>query len=85
MGLSLMYAVTIVPAILGFWFLSRVFTNVSNGQIFTEKNAVYLLYYGVIQFITALFVPFIKLFICFLINSISSDQIFYFNGIKYFK
>lgn len=74
-GLSLMYAVTIVPAILGFWFLSRVFTNVSNGQIFTEKNAVYLLYYGVIQFITALLVPFIKLFICFLINSISSDQI----------
>ena len=74
-GLSLMYAVTIVPAIFGFWFLSRVFTNVSNGQIFTEKNAVYLFYYGVIQFITALLVPFIKLFICFLINSISSDQI----------
>ena len=38
-GLSAMYAVNVIPLILGFWFLSRMFNNVSKGQIFVEQNA----------------------------------------------
>ena len=49
-GLSLMYAVNSVPMIIAFWFLSRVFSNIRKGQIFTEQNASYLLYYGLLQF-----------------------------------
>lgn len=67
-GLSLMYAVNIAPMILAFWFLSRVFSNIRKGQIFTEQNAAYLLYYGLIQFFVAVFVPFVKLLICWLTN-----------------
>lgn len=67
-GLSLMYAVHIVPMIFAYWFLSRVFSNISKGRIFTDQNSSCLLYYGVIQFSVAVFVPFIKLLICWLIN-----------------
>ncbi len=41
-GLVLIYAVSVVPWILAFWLLGRVFTNVSDGLIFTEQNASYL-------------------------------------------
>ena len=34
LGLSFMYAVHVVPLILAFWFLSRVFSNISKGEIF---------------------------------------------------
>ncbi len=37
-GLSLMYAVTTVPIMLAYWFLSRLFANIHRGQIFTEQN-----------------------------------------------
>lgn len=74
-GLSLMYAVNTIPLIFAFWFLSRVFGNISDGQIFTQENASYLLYYGVIQFSVALFVPFIKLLICYLTNLIADGRI----------
>lgn len=73
-GLSLMYAVHIVPMIFAYWFLSRVFSNINKGQIFTEQNSSYLLYYGVLQFSVAVFVPFIKLLICWLINLASNGR-----------
>lgn len=73
-GLSLMYAVNIVPLIFAFWLLSRVFDNVSKGQIFVAQNANYLLCYGLIQFSVGLFVPFVKLFICYLTNLLSNGH-----------
>lgn len=73
-GLSLMYAASTVPMILAFWFLSRVFSNIRKGQIFTEQNASCLLYYGLLQFSAAVFVPFIKLLICWLINCVSNSR-----------
>ncbi|WP_310604152.1 DUF2975 domain-containing protein [Anaerosporobacter sp.] len=74
-GLSTMYAVNMIPLILCFWFLSRVFNNISNGQIFTEQNASYLLYYGLLQMAVAVFVPFIKVFICYLTNQFTNSTI----------
>lgn len=74
-ALSLMYAVNIVPLIIAYWFLSKVFANISKGKIFVNKNAAYLLYYGIIRFVVALFVPLIKLLICELISLISADSI----------
>lgn len=73
-GLSLMYAVHIVPMIFAYWFLSRVFSNINKGEIFTEQNSSYLLYYGILQFSVAVFVPFIKLLICWLTNLISNGR-----------
>lgn len=75
MGLSLMYAVHVIPMILAFWFLSRVFSNVEKEKIFTEQNSSYLFYYGLLQFFAAVFVPFIKLLICWIINVVSDSQI----------
>ena len=71
LGLSLMYAVNTIPIVLAFWFLSRVFSNVQNGRIFIEQNASFLLYYGLIQFFAAVFVPFIKLAVCGIVSRIS--------------
>ena len=73
-GLSLMYTVNSVPLILAFWFLSRVFSNIQKGQIFTEQNASYLLYYGLLQFSVAVFVPYIKLLVCGLTNLVSEGR-----------
>ena len=74
-GLSLMYAVNTIPMICAFWFLSCVFSNIRRGEIFTEQNATYLLYYGLLQFSVAMFVPFIKLMICGLTNLVSDGRI----------
>lgn len=73
-GLSLMYAVNTVPMVFAFWFLSRVFSNIQKGQIFTAQNAAYLLYYGILQFSVAIFVPFIKLLICWFTNLVSDSR-----------
>jgi len=73
-GLSVMYAFQMIPLILAYWLLSRVFSNVSKGQIFTEQNARHLLSYGLLQCFVALFVPFIKLFVCWITNLISSSR-----------
>ena len=73
-GLSFMYAINMVPMIFAYWFLSRVFSNINKGHIFTEKNSSYLLYYGMLQFSVAVFVPFIKLLICWLTNLISNGR-----------
>ena len=74
-GLSLMYAINTVPIIFAFWFLGRVFSNIREGEIFTEQNASYLLYYGLLQFFVAVFVPFIKLLICWLVNHVSDGRL----------
>ena len=74
-GLSLMYAVTTVPIMLAYWFLSRLFANIHRGQIFTEQNASCLLWYGLLQFFTALLVPFIKLLICWLTNLVAEGRV----------
>ena len=73
-GLSFMYAINIVPMIFAYWFLSRVFANINKGEIFTEQISSYLLYYGLLQFSVAVFVPFIKLLICWLINLVSNGR-----------
>lgn len=73
-GLSLMYGIQVVPLIFAFWFLSRVFSNIQKGQIFTEQNSSYLLSYGVLQFMVAVLVPFIKLLICRLVNLASGSR-----------
>lgn len=71
-ALSFMYAAQMVPMALAFWFLSRLLSNIQSGRIFMEQNAVYLLYYGALQFFVAAFVPFIKLLICALANLVSN-------------
>jgi len=73
-GLSLMYAVHTVPIIFAFWFLSRVFSNIRKGQIFTDQNASCLLYYGLLQIFVAVFVPFLKLLVCWLANLVSDGR-----------
>ena len=74
LGLSLMYAVNTIPIVLAFWFLSRVFSNIYRGEIFIEKNASCLLYYGLLQLFVAVVVPFIKLFLCWLTNFVSDGR-----------
>ena len=74
-GLSCMYAAQTIPAIFAFWFLSRVFSNIGKGQIFIDQNSCFLLYYGLLQCLTAVFVPFIKLFICWITNLASDCRI----------
>ncbi len=74
-GLSLMYAVQLIPLILGYWFLSLVFSNISRGKIFVEQNALYLLYFGLIQLFVSVIVPFCKLLICHVTNLLSDSLI----------
>lgn len=71
-----MYTMVVMPLIFGMWLLSRVFGYISKGQIFTEKNAVLLLYYGLIQMAASVFTPFILLGIANLANRFSSNSIF---------
>lgn len=73
-GLSLMYALQIAPVILAYWFLSRVFANVEKGEIFTDQNSAYLLYYGLLRLLGAVLVPFVKLLICQIITLISDSR-----------
>lgn len=71
----LMYAMTIIPLMFAYWFLSKVFGNVEKGEIFVEDNARYLLYYGVIQAAVAVVLPFVKLIIVLIANTIVVDRI----------
>lgn len=78
--LSILYAVHVIPLIICFWFLSRVFHNVSKGRIFTDENASYLLYYGLIQMAVAILVPFLKMFISYVANQFTPNGIFIHTG-----
>lgn len=73
-GLSFLYAIHALPMAFACYLLSRVFSNIDQGLIFTQKNSTYLLYYGVIQFSVAVFVPWIKLLICQLVNFVSNGR-----------
>ena len=73
-GLSLMYALQTVPLIFAYWFLSRVFANVEKGEIFTDQNSAYLLYYGLLRLLEAVLVPFAKLLICQIISLLSDSR-----------
>ena len=85
LGLSLMYAVNTIPMVLAFWFLSRVFSNIYRGEIFIEKNASCLLYYGLLQLFVAVVVPFIKLFLCWLTNLVSDGRMSVSTGQRMFN
>ena len=85
LGLSLMYAVNTIPLVLAFWFLSRVFSNIYSGEIFIEKNASCLLYYGLLQLFVAVVVPFIKLFLCWLTNLVSDGRMSVSTGQRMFN
>lgn len=74
-ALIVMYAANIIPLMFAYWFLSKVFSNVAKGEIFVEKNAHYLLYYGIIQAIVAVVVPFVKLLIVQIANTLVTDRI----------
>ncbi len=74
LSLALMYAIHTVPLMLAFWFLSRVFSNVREERIFTEQNASYLLYYGLLQIFAAVCVPFLRLLICRLVSFIPGNH-----------
>ena len=74
-SLSAVYAVAVIPGIISFWFLSRVFSNVYKGRIFTEQNALYILYFGLIRIAAAVFAPFLKLGIIGLANHFSDNMI----------
>lgn len=74
-GLSLMNAFQVVPLLAAYWFLSEVFSNIAMGQIFVEKNAAYLLYYGLLRLAVILVVPLIRIVTGQLINMISEDSI----------
>ena len=74
-GLSVIYAAGIVPLIISFWFLSRMFRNVSEGRIFIAQNASCLLYYGLIRIAIAVIVPFIKIFISYIANQFTMSEI----------
>ena len=71
----LLFSVTLIPMFFAYWFLSKVFANVAKGEIFVEKNAHYLLYYGIIQAIVAIVIPFVKLLIVQIANMLVSDRI----------
>ena len=60
LAIALMFALGAVPLIFAYWFLGRVFTNISRGQIFTEQNARCLLAYGLMQMLVALPVPLLR-------------------------
>ncbi|WP_367924192.1 DUF2975 domain-containing protein [uncultured Ruthenibacterium sp.] len=75
MGLSLMYAVHVLPLIAAYWLLSRVLANVQAGRIFAPPNDVYLLGYGALQCAVAVLVPVLKMLICQVCNLFSKSQI----------
>lgn len=74
-ALFLMYACKIVPLMAGYWLLSRVFANVFRGEIFTDRNARFLLLFGLIEGITAVAAPLLRLLLCALANLVSDSQV----------
>lgn len=84
-GLSFLYAIHALPMAFACYLLSRVFSGIDQGQIFTQQNAMYLLYYGVIQFSVAVFVPWIKLLICRIVNLVSDGRMSVLTGQAMFQ
>ncbi len=67
-AISGMYIIGFVVVITSLGFLSKVFNNVAKGEIFTEKNARYLLYYSVIQIALTVVYPVLKRLIVYFAN-----------------
>lgn len=84
-AITLMFSLSIVPMIFAFWFLAKVFGNVAKGEIFTQKNAHYLLYYGILQATVAVVVPFVKLLIVQIANLLVTDRISLATGANMFN
>lgn len=74
-AITVMYAINIIPFMFAYWFLAKVFANVAKGEIFIQKNAYYLLYFGAIQAVVAIAVPFVKLLIVQIANALVADRI----------
>ena len=74
-ALTLIHAVNVVPMIFGFLFLGGVFRNVRKGNIFVEKNARWLLYYGLLQLGAIFLFPLLKPCICYLANLVTESSI----------
>ncbi len=74
-SIVIIYTINIIPAIFAYLFLSKVFRNVAKGSIFVQQNANYLLYYGLIQVALATLLPFIKLLIVQVANTLVTDSI----------
>lgn len=83
-GLTAMYTVGLLPWIAAFLLLAQVFGNVSKGEIFTEKNARFLLYYGLLQLGNAIVVPPLKLLIARVANMLTQSQIAVSTGQNFF-
>lgn len=69
------YAINMIPLIVAYRFLAKVFDNVAKGEIFVEKNARYLLCFGIIQGVVAVAVPFVKFLIVQIANVLVADHI----------
>jgi len=74
-GMSIMYSTNAIPAIIGYWLLSRVFRNVGMKEIFTEQNVIYLSTYGLLGVATAVLSPFVKLGIAGVTNFVGNNTI----------
>lgn len=79
-GMSWIFTVYAVPIVIGFYFLGRIFANIQKGMAFTEQNARYLLYYGLLQFVGAFVVPRINDFIVQYVNTISQSRLLFSMG-----
>jgi len=73
-AISAIYAVYIIPLIVSFWLLSRVFRSVKKGYVFTEKNAAYILYFGLIRIAASVLVPLVNIGIVTLVNRFSNSS-----------
>ncbi len=74
-GIVLTSVLTIIPMIFAFWFLAKLFSNVSRGNIFIQDNANYLLYYGIIHILLGVVIPLIKCLVISITDMISTDSI----------
>lgn len=74
-GIVITSALSIIPMIFAFWFLAKLFSNVSRGNIFIRDNANYLLYYGIIRILLGVVIPFIKYLVITITDTISADSI----------
>ncbi len=74
-AIALTHIVGAIPIMLAYRYLAKVFSNVAKGEIFTQSNAQYLLYHGIIQIALAVVYPFAKLLIVEVANMLVSDHI----------
>ncbi len=79
-GISALTITGILPMILAFWYLSRVLSNIEGGSIFVEKNAHYILCYGLLQLFSAVGAPFLQLLICSVVNAVSITEMSFSTG-----